>query len=324
MRLYADKPLFLECIRKTSEHLDLNESFVEKDYWITEILKNLACSDQKNNFVFKGGTSLSKAYKVIQRFSEDIDISPIKKQSDNKNKKFFKTMERIAIQDIPLKEHKKESDPKKGSKRRSVAYAYPQKANQSLSFINSGRVILESSSFYNLSTRHIQIKTISSFIEETLSQLKEKEIIKTYNLNPFEIPVQSQEITFSEKLICLLRLSFKNINNFQNKDRHFYDISEMYKQNNIKSYLKKDDFLNDLNEIYKEEEEDFIIDNSFSKTNLFLHLDKILKSLQNTNHFQGLLFNGEDYDFSEIENAFNYLKSILYSKTITKNKTTNH
>lgn len=46
---------------------------VEKDYYVTLILKLLA--EQLDLCVFKGGTSLSKGFRVINRFSEDIDIT---------------------------------------------------------------------------------------------------------------------------------------------------------------------------------------------------------------------------------------------------------
>lgn len=54
------------------EH-DLIEPFVEKDYWITEILRTIAVT-LPGRVVFKGGTSLSKGWSLIDRFSEDIDL----------------------------------------------------------------------------------------------------------------------------------------------------------------------------------------------------------------------------------------------------------
>ena len=49
---------------------------VEKDFWVTEILRSVANYSQqkKASVVFKGGTSLSKAFGIIRRFSEDVDI----------------------------------------------------------------------------------------------------------------------------------------------------------------------------------------------------------------------------------------------------------
>ena len=48
---------------------------IEKDWWVTLVLKALFQSAYANYLVFKGGTSLSKGYKLINRFSEDIDLA---------------------------------------------------------------------------------------------------------------------------------------------------------------------------------------------------------------------------------------------------------
>jgi Nucleotidyl transferase AbiEii toxin, Type IV TA system len=48
---------------------------VEKDWWVTLVLKALFSLPMCQHFTFKGGTSLSKAWKLIERFSEDIDIA---------------------------------------------------------------------------------------------------------------------------------------------------------------------------------------------------------------------------------------------------------
>ncbi|NBS51486.1 MAG: nucleotidyl transferase AbiEii/AbiGii toxin family protein, partial [Spartobacteria bacterium] len=49
---------------------------IEKDFWVCWALRHLfELPEAKDHFIFKGGTSLSKVWRVIQRFSEDIDIS---------------------------------------------------------------------------------------------------------------------------------------------------------------------------------------------------------------------------------------------------------
>jgi hypothetical protein len=48
---------------------------LEKDIWVVQTLETLFSAAFDNDLVFKGGTSLSKAYGVIRRFSEDIDIT---------------------------------------------------------------------------------------------------------------------------------------------------------------------------------------------------------------------------------------------------------
>lgn len=47
---------------------------VEKDVWVTLMLRMIFTSELSDHLIFKGGTSLSKAFGLIQRFSEDIDL----------------------------------------------------------------------------------------------------------------------------------------------------------------------------------------------------------------------------------------------------------
>ena len=75
MTLDQDKELFADAIRATSDALGIMPVYVEKDYWITRILQQLSHSKHAEDVVWKGGTSLSKGYGLISRFSSDIDIA---------------------------------------------------------------------------------------------------------------------------------------------------------------------------------------------------------------------------------------------------------
>lgn len=57
-----------------SKH-NIDERAVEKDWWVTVVLKALFSTKHSGYFLFKGGTSLSKGWCLINRFSEDLDIS---------------------------------------------------------------------------------------------------------------------------------------------------------------------------------------------------------------------------------------------------------
>ena len=67
-----ERPDFADLIRIVADERNLLPALVEKDYWIMHCLYGLAA--QGFTFELKGGTSLSKGYGIIQRFSEDIDI----------------------------------------------------------------------------------------------------------------------------------------------------------------------------------------------------------------------------------------------------------
>ncbi len=65
-------PDFSELIRIVGQDHSIDPALVEKDYWIMHCLYGL--QDMGLRFELKGGTSLSKGYGIIHRFSEDIDI----------------------------------------------------------------------------------------------------------------------------------------------------------------------------------------------------------------------------------------------------------
>lgn len=73
MYLHEDKGLFFDVVNASSEKLNIPMAVIEKDYYVTMILKLL--SSKSENCVFKGGTSLSKCFHLLDRFSEDIDIT---------------------------------------------------------------------------------------------------------------------------------------------------------------------------------------------------------------------------------------------------------
>jgi predicted nucleotidyltransferase component of viral defense system len=70
-----DQSSRLELFRAISNQTGIPPFAVEKDWWIIQCLAVVFSLEISNHLVFKGGTSLSKAWKLIQRFSEDIDLA---------------------------------------------------------------------------------------------------------------------------------------------------------------------------------------------------------------------------------------------------------
>lgn len=64
---------FRAAVLAAAERFGLDERFVEKDYWVTSILR-IVVRELPSQTIFKGGTSLSKGWRLIDRFSEDIDL----------------------------------------------------------------------------------------------------------------------------------------------------------------------------------------------------------------------------------------------------------
>jgi hypothetical protein len=82
-RLRDDRDALSALVTRTADHLGLNPAFVEKDFWVTEVLRVVVPPrtvrdknqvEQEVRPIFKGGTSLNKAWRLIERFSEDVDL----------------------------------------------------------------------------------------------------------------------------------------------------------------------------------------------------------------------------------------------------------
>ncbi len=81
-RLRDDVNTLSALVQQTSQHLGIDAAFVEKDFWVTELLRSVsrgeeittAAASEPVTVVFKDGTSLSRVFHLIDRFSEDVDI----------------------------------------------------------------------------------------------------------------------------------------------------------------------------------------------------------------------------------------------------------
>jgi predicted nucleotidyltransferase component of viral defense system len=73
--LNIEKERRINIIEDLSRKVGLSPLAIEKDWWVTVVLKALFSTPFANHLSFKGGTSLSKCWNLIERFSEDVDIA---------------------------------------------------------------------------------------------------------------------------------------------------------------------------------------------------------------------------------------------------------
>ena len=124
VRLHESPHTFLELIQATAAHIRIPAVHVEKDYWVTRVLKRLHESDYRDAVVFKSGTSLSKAHRLIERFSEYIDLALTRDEglSDSRRRRLIRSIDREITQDPRYRpEHPKES---KHGRFRKTAHAF--------------------------------------------------------------------------------------------------------------------------------------------------------------------------------------------------------
>ena len=62
--------------QQAAAEMGISAQIVEKDFWVCWSLKRLFSLDEfRGHLTFKGGTTLSKVYHIIERFSEDVDVA---------------------------------------------------------------------------------------------------------------------------------------------------------------------------------------------------------------------------------------------------------
>ncbi len=207
---------------------------IEKDWWVVQTLRLVFSLDVNEHLVFKGGTSLSKAWKLIDRFSEDIDLTldkkvlgidqvQTKKQVKtlrSKSKRFItdeffpsltKTFNSAGFNDVKMRiAEKTENDPL------TIEIYYPNIVKYP-EYIKP-RVLIE------IGCRSLKEpfaeKTITSFVTEKFAE-------QDFADMPITVSSALPERTFLEK-IFLLHEEFQKENIRANRlTRHLYDIEKI-------------------------------------------------------------------------------------------------
>ena len=149
MNLHKSPKEFQDLIEAAAQYLNMRPVFIEKDYWVTYVLMNLSNSEQRDKVVFKGGTSLSKAYASIDRFSEDIDLAILSPDdySAAKMKVLLKQVEKDCTTGLTLiPGHSSEV---KFGRNRTTAYQYPRILNYTNFGIVKDYILVEINCFTN-------------------------------------------------------------------------------------------------------------------------------------------------------------------------------
>jgi predicted nucleotidyltransferase component of viral defense system len=241
MRLHENKELFSDAILKTSQELIIPEIFIEKDYWVTFVLHSIFHSEMADIAVFKGGTALSKCHKLIERFSEDIDLVVIHNSGENDNQLKTKLKMIGKIVENALPEIKIEGVTNKKGNIRKTAHQYDKIYKGNFGQVKEF-ILLEVTWLGNSEPNSTAF--ISSYVAEMMKSKGLDKIVEEYGLQPFEIPVLSKERTLCEKIMSLVRFSRQGnpYDDLSNKIRHFYDIHMMLKNKEIKQFFESEGF----------------------------------------------------------------------------------
>ena len=181
--LHNNRDLFEQAVLKTAEYLNIDAGIVEKDYYVTIMLKEISMTVP--DLVFKGGTSLSKCYKAINRFSEDIDLTieydtkPTESTRRNLKKSIIAAIDKYDF------ELANPEDIKSRREFNKYIVNYPSE------FMQSGlKNHLQIETMIKIKSYPNRVMSASSLIYDYLSAEGFDDIIKEYEIEPFMLKAQ--------------------------------------------------------------------------------------------------------------------------------------
>ncbi len=232
MNLHHNKEAFEELIVGAANELAIPTNVIEKDYYVTITLK--ALSKKLKDMVFKGGTSLTKCYQLLDRFSEDIDISytaesgtPGDARKRQLKKAVVVTMEELGFPITNLDMTR--------SRRHYNCYraTYPSMYEQSN--ILKPELVVET--YVALLPFPTTKRMVDNYIYRFLNKINRLDLAENYDLMPFEITTQTIERTLADKVFALCDYYMQG--EIERHSRHLYDIYKIVNAVGITEELAK-------------------------------------------------------------------------------------
>ena len=232
MNLHDDREVFEELIAGTANELAIPTNIIEKDYYVTIALK--ALSEKIDDMVFKGGTSLTKCYQLLDRFSEDIDISytaesgiPGEARKKHLKRAVVDTMEELNLPIINIDETR--------SRRQYNCYRAEYTSIYGLITILKPELVVET--YVALLPFPTTKRLVDNYIYRFLRGIDRLDIAETYNLMPFEITTQTIERTLVDKVFAIC--DYYKQGKTERHSRHLYDIHKIVTSVGITDEMKR-------------------------------------------------------------------------------------
>ena len=229
----------LNIFTEAGRRVGLPAMAVEKDWWVVHALSLIFSMDCAPSLIFKGGTSLSKGWNLIQRFSEDIDLALDKEflgfTIEEPNKKAVNQLRRLSYEyiantftpELRTRFSKagfqnvivKHQDVKNHDQDSLVVEIYYPKLTETDTYLKPGLLVeVGSRSLIEPNTQ----RTFATFVAENFTG-------QPFADKPVTVPVLNPERTFLEK-IFLLHEEFQRSDEkkrVERLSRHLYDIEKL-------------------------------------------------------------------------------------------------
>lgn len=216
--LHNDLSLFEQVILRVSEDTGIEASIIEKDYYVTLFLQRIVA--QQPNIIFKGGTSLSKCYKLINRFSEDIDLNIDTETHPTEGQR--KKLKEVIVAIIDEFGFTLTNPDKVRSRRDYNRYVVDYPTIFQTSYLKE-HLIVETAVY--IKAYPCKQMLASSLIYDYLERNGYTDLIEQYSLQPFELNVQTAERTLIDKVFALG--DYYLCDAVHEHSRHVYDLYKL-------------------------------------------------------------------------------------------------
>lgn len=244
MRLF-EHPDFDQAVLRAAEHFrdqGLRPAIIEKDYFVTEALRVIA-QVAAEKVIFKGGTSLSKGWNLIRRFSEDIDLflDPLTFQPPLGKKAIDRELKNLrdAIGRHPALSFVASESQTIGGFGRSDRFSYEQRFGGPGEV--ASRVLLESGTASGREpTSIVELRSfLAQFLQETGVSLEAEDETS------FPLRLLHFRRTFVEKLFAIhgkVELLKRDGTAIGSYARHYYDLSQLAERPEVLAMLQSDEY----------------------------------------------------------------------------------
>ncbi|MDR1739784.1 MAG: nucleotidyl transferase AbiEii/AbiGii toxin family protein [Bacteroidales bacterium] len=251
------------------------------------MLSDLQKSDKADKFLFKGGTSLSKAWGIINRFSEDVDlcVRPDTDMSLTKTKLFKDDISKeIEKSFMKVDNHPEEI---KGGTRRKTIHPYK-------SFFDYGNanIIVEVSALRPNSIILYSSRNIESYLQNFLEKIGRKDLIEELGMQATQVLCVNPVKTLCDKL-CRVAKSAGDDSVMRQKIRDIYDIHYLLNSSVVKEYFVTEDFVQLFQATKNEENENGNTVPNFSDVELYKNPKTVFIKYRNDfKEMEKLVFTG--------------------------------
>lgn len=324
MKLHKNEQLFRQAVQVTAERMGILDIYIEKDYWVCYALKQIFDSAIKDEVIFKGGTALSKCYKFIERFSEDIDLVVIQRGEDTGNQLKAKLKKITNEITAPFVEVEMEGITNKMGMIRKIAYNYPKMFKGNYGQVRD-TIIIEAT-WLGYFEPHSK-RFLNSYIYDMMVSTNQKALAEKYDLLPFDGLVLDSRRTLCEKIMSLVRFSHTKtpIVDLNAKIRHLYDIHQLLKDETVKEFFTSAAFGTMLLKVAHDDVKSFKNNNDWLKHHpkealIFKEPEETWNQLKDTyqNNFKFLVYGelpNEEEVFTTILKVGERLNTIMWIVT---------